>query len=121
MIALLAQEQTGSPLGLLLPVLLFGAVFYFLMYRPQKARQRQQQALMQALEVGDEVMTAGGIFGTVTAIDEDDDVVTVEVAPGTRIRMLRRAIAQRLVDDADVEPVDDVDDDLPDEGAGSRP
>jgi preprotein translocase subunit YajC len=105
----------------LLPLVLMGGIFYFLLIRPQKARQRQQQALMSALQVGDDVMTAGGIFGTVTAIDEDEDIVTVEVAPGTNVRMLRRAIAQRLVEDEDeADDLEDVRDDLPDEGAGSR-
>lgn len=116
---LLAQagDQGGSLFSLLLPLVLMGGVFYFLLIRPQKSRQRQQQALMEALEVGDEVMTAGGIFGRVTAIDTEEDIVTVELAPGTQVRMLRRAIAQRLVEDVD----QDVDGDMPDEEAGSRP
>jgi preprotein translocase subunit YajC len=116
---LLAQagnEGGGSIAGLLLPLVLMGGVFYFLLIRPQKARQRQQQALLEALHVGDEVMTASGLFGRVTAIDEDEDIVTVEVAPGTNVRMLRRAIAQRLTGDEDL----DVEDDAPDEEAGSR-
>ncbi len=120
MIDLLAQaggdQAGGSLVSLLLPLVLMGGIFYFLLIRPQRARQRQQQALMSALEVGDEVMTAGGIFGRVTAIDADEDIVTVELAPGTQVRMLRRAIAQRLVDEED-----DLDDELPDEEAGSRP
>ena len=128
MIDLLAQaggdQGGGSVTSFLLPLVLFGGIFYFLLIRPQKTRQRQQQALMEALEVGDEVMTAGGIFGTVTDIDADADIVTVEVAPGTRVRMLRRAIAQRLVDDGDddldAEDAEDVEDDIPDEEAGSR-
>jgi preprotein translocase subunit YajC len=115
MTALLAQsgEQTGGLTGLLFPLLLMGGVFYFLLIRPQRTRQRQQQALLAALQVGDEVMTAGGIFGTITEIDEDNDTVTVEISPGTRIRMLRRAIAQRMVEDDLGEPSDG--------GAGSRP
>jgi preprotein translocase subunit YajC len=116
---LLAQagnEGGGSIAGLLLPLVLMGGVFYFLLIRPQKARQRQQQALLEALHLGDEVMTASGLFGRVTAIDEDEDIVTVEVAPGTNVRMLRRAIAQRLTGDEDL----DVEDDAPDEEAGSR-
>jgi preprotein translocase subunit YajC len=116
---LLAQagnEGGGSIASLLLPLVLMGGVFYFLLIRPQKARQRQQQALLEALHVGDEVMTASGLFGRVTAIDEDEDIVTVEVAPGTNVRMLRRAIAQRLTGDEDL----DVEDDAPDEEAGSR-
>ncbi len=111
---LLAQgsgsTQTGSPLGLLLPLVLMGAVFYFLLIRPQRAQRQRQQALLQALQIGDEVMTAGGMFGTITEIDDEADTVTVEIAPGTRVRMLRRAIAQRLTED-----------ETPGEGAEPRP
>lgn len=119
MIDVLAQssDQTGgSLLGLLLPLVLMGAVFYFLLIRPQRTRQRQQQQLLSSLEVGDEVMTAGGIFGTITGIDEDEDIVTVRIAPGTEIRMVRRAVAQRLVEDGYTD-----DEGTDDEEAGSRP
>jgi preprotein translocase subunit YajC len=111
---LLAQngEQTGNPLAAFALPLLLLVGFYFLLIRPQRNRQRQQQALIAALEVGDEVMTTGGIFGTIVDIDEDEGVLTVEIAPGTRIRMLRQGIAQRFVEeetggDEDGGPVDE--------------
>jgi preprotein translocase subunit YajC len=126
MIEILAQssESGGSLLSLLFPLVLLGGVFYFLLLRPNRTRQRQQQSLLESLKVGDEVMTAGGIFGTLKAIDEEDDTVTVEIAPGTEVRMLRRGIAQRLVDEPEEEGRDD-DDGTEDQGfdqeAGSRP
>ena len=97
---LLAQQTSGgsSLIGLALPILLIVG-FYFLLIRPQRNRQRQQQALVASLEVGDEVMTNGGIFGTIIDIDDDEGIVTVEIAPGTRIRMLRQGISQRFVED----------------------
>jgi preprotein translocase subunit YajC len=97
---IIAQEQTsgGSLIGLALPILLIVG-FYFLLIRPQRNRQRQQQALVASLEVGDEVMTNGGIFGTIVDIDDDEGIVIVEIAPGTRIRMLRQGISQRFVED----------------------
>jgi preprotein translocase subunit YajC len=126
MIEILAQssESGGSLLSLLFPLVLLGGVFYFLLLRPNRTRQRQQQSLLESLKVGDEVMTAGGIFGTLKAIDEEDDTVTVEIAPGTEVRMLRRGIAQRLVDEPEEEGGDG-DDGTEDQGfdqeAGSRP
>jgi preprotein translocase subunit YajC len=66
-----------------------------------------QRELLNQLEVGDEVVTAGGIFGTIVDID-DDDVITVTIAPGTNIRMLRGGISRRLVDEDTYE--DDEDD-----------
>ena len=99
-LGILAQEgQSGSSLvGLALPVLLIVG-FYFLLIRPQRNRQRAQQALVASLEVGDDVMTSGGIFGTIVDIDDDEGTVTVEIAPGTRVRMLRQGISQRFAED----------------------
>ncbi|MGH2528369.1 MAG: preprotein translocase subunit YajC [Actinomycetota bacterium] len=121
MISILAQadSQSSSPAQYLIPLLLMGGVFYFLLIRPQRMRQRQQQSLLDRLRIGDDVMTSGGLFGTVKRIDEDTDTVTVEIAPGTEVRMLRRAIAQRLVEDEG--DGDDGTDEGSDEEAGSRP
>jgi preprotein translocase subunit YajC len=127
MIQILAQSSGGTSSGgslvsLLFPLVLLGGVFYFLLLRPNRTRQRQQQSLLESLQVGDEVMTAGGIFGTLKDIDEEDDIVTVEIAPGTDVRMLRRAISQRMVDEPDQEQGDDGTEDHGfDEEAGSRP
>jgi preprotein translocase subunit YajC len=99
---ILAQEsgQTGGSLiGLALPVLMIVG-FYFLLIRPQRSRQRAQQTLLASLEVGDEVMTTGGMYGTIVEIDDDEGTVTVEIAPGTRVKMVRQGIAQRFVEDA---------------------
>jgi preprotein translocase subunit YajC len=93
-----AGQTGGSLIGLALPVLMLVG-FYFLLIRPQRNRQRTQQALLASLEVGDEVMTTGGIFGTIIEIDEDEGVITVEIAPGTRVKMVRNGIAQRFVED----------------------
>jgi len=97
----LAQADGGgsSLVGLALPLLMIVG-FYFLLIRPQRNRQKAQQALLSSLEVGDEVMTSGGIFGTIIEIDDDEGTVTVEIAPGTRVRMLRQGISQRFVEDA---------------------
>lgn len=98
--ATLAQngEAGSSLIGFALPVLMIVG-FYFLLIRPQRNRQRAQQALIASLEVGDEVMTTGGIFGTIVEIDDDEGIVIVEIAPGTRIRMLRQGISQRFVEE----------------------
>ena len=106
MFELLAQDsQGGSSLVAFLPLLLMGGIFYFLLIRPQQRRAKSQQALLRSVEVGDEIVTTAGVFGTVTDIDDIDDVVTVEIAPGTRIRMVRAGIGRLVADD--VETLDD--------------
>jgi preprotein translocase subunit YajC len=118
-LAILAQDSQGgsSLIGLALPILLIVG-FYFLLIRPQRNRQRAQQALVASLEVGDDIMTTGGIFGTIVEIDDDEGTVTVEIAPATRIRMLRQGISQRFVEDT-VE--DDEGDETADEGIDREP
>ena len=101
-----STQSSGSLATLALPLLMIVG-FYFLLIRPQRSRQRAQQALLSALEVGDEVMTTGGIFGTIVEIDEDEGVITVEIAPGTRVRMIRNGIAQRFADDDEVADSDE--------------
>jgi preprotein translocase subunit YajC len=74
---------------------------YLLFMRPQKKRQLQQQHLLDELRVGDEVLTAGGIYGTISELD--DDQVTVEIAPTVEVRVSRRAIAGVTPDAAEDE------------------
>ena len=99
MLAILAQQNQANPIVAFLPLLLMGVVFYFLLIRPQSQRRRAQMEMQSDVEVGDEVVTTAGIYGTITDIDDDYGIVTVEVAPNTDVRMARAAIAQRVVDD----------------------
>lgn len=74
--------------------LLIVAAVWFLLLRPQRRRYLEHQDLMSGLEVGHEVITAGGIHGRVEALD--DDVIHLEVAPGAVIRVARRAVMTDL-------------------------
>jgi len=108
MFELIAQEsqQGGNILTLLAPLGLMGVLFYFLLIRPQQRRQKAQRELLSSVDVGDEVVTVAGIYGTVTDIDDDLDQITVEIAPGIEIRMVRRAISQVVGDTEDDDFVD---------------
>ena len=101
-----AQAQgAGSFTPLLFIVLLFG-VMYFLMIRPQQKRRREAMQMQSALAPGDEIVTIGGMHATVVSLD--DDVVTVEIAPGVNARYARPAIArvvQRGTAEAEEPPV----------------
>jgi len=101
MLAILAQQQSPNALVGLLPLLLMGVVFYFLLIRPQNQRRRAQMEMQSNVDVGDEVVTTAGIYGTITEIDEEYGTVMLEIAPNTEIRVSRAAIANRLVDDDD--------------------
>jgi preprotein translocase subunit YajC len=71
-------------------LLLLGA-FWLLLIRPAQRRQKQQQALTSEVEIGDEIVTAGGLYGTVTELGDDE--VRIEIAPKIEVRLARRAIA----------------------------
>src|SRR2546423_1031025 len=97
----------------LLPILLLFAVMYMLVIRPQQRRLRMHQEFVSSLQEGDEVVTTGGIFGTVTTLE--DETALLEVAPGVTVRVLRSAINRRLADDEPEESYDDDDDEISDE------
>lgn len=78
-------------------------VFYFLWYRPQQAQRKKVKNLMATLAPGDQVMTAGGLVGTLRTID--GDMVGIEIAPGVVVRFTLRAVIERLTPPAD--PTDD--------------
>ena len=80
-------------------------LLWLIVVRPQRKRQNQQRALINELRVGDEVLTAGGIYGTVSRIDDDE--VTVEIAPNTEVRVARRAIAGITRDEDEEETAED--------------
>jgi preprotein translocase subunit YajC len=69
------------------------ALFYFVMVRPQQKRQKNHQAMMEELQRGDKVMTAGGIYGTIETISEDSIVIKVE--SGASLRVARNSVVGR--------------------------
>jgi preprotein translocase subunit YajC len=82
----------SNPLGTFLPLILLVVVFYFLLIRPQRKRQQEQVQMQNNLAPGARVMTTTGLFGTVSAIDDDD--VILEVAPGIETRWVKAAIGR---------------------------
>lgn len=127
MFDLMAQSSGGAgPLGVLLPFLLLGGLFYFMILRPQQRRQRAQQALVNAVDVGDEIITTAGIYGVITGVDDEEGTIRVEIAPGTEIRLLRAGIGRRVTEDEDVDDayddsVDDDGDDVDDQDHPDQP
>lgn len=101
-------------MGPLLILILLFVVMYAAMIRPQQKRAREHQALIAAVQVGDEVMTTAGIFGTVTAVE--GDVISIEISPGTVMRVARAGIGRRLSAELEQfeagETFDDIDDEL---------
>ena len=92
----LAQAKAGVPgpmeqIGtMIIPLGIIFFIFYLLIWRPQGKQRDAHQAALNALKVDDEVVTAGGILGKIRSIDEQ--VITLEISKGTKMRILRRNI-----------------------------
>jgi preprotein translocase subunit YajC len=84
-------------LEVLIPILLLVALTYFVLVRPQRRRQQQQNEMISELKVGSEILTAGGVYGTVKTLGDDE--LTVEIAPGTIVKLDKRAVAMVVPED----------------------
>jgi preprotein translocase subunit YajC len=115
LIPILAADTSSGSSGftVLLPLLLMGGIFYFLLIRPQRRQRQAHQRLVDSVDIGDEVVTIGGVYGIVKALD--DESLTLEVAPNVSVRFARGAIARKLVFDEEEEYEDSVEDDQPDD------
>jgi preprotein translocase subunit YajC len=91
-----APAGAASPdmLSGLLPIVLIFVVFYFLLIRPQQKRAKEHRNMVEALTVGDEVVTAGGILGKIVRVDEQ--WLRIEVAKGTEVSVARGTVSQSV-------------------------
>jgi preprotein translocase subunit YajC len=78
-----------------LPLVLIFVVFYFLLIRPQQRKAKDHKTMLDALRRGDRVVTGGGIIGTVARVENPEEV-TVDIAEGVRVRVLRSTISSVL-------------------------
>jgi len=88
-----AQDAAAAAPGIqsFLPIVIIGVIFYFFMIRPEAKKQKDQKALMDALQKGDEVYTSFGILGTVVGMTEK--VITLEISENAKVKVLRSQIA----------------------------
>jgi preprotein translocase subunit YajC len=89
----MADAGQPSMLITLAPMLIIFAIFYVLLIRPQQKQQQEHAKMTAALRRGDKVVTGGGILGTVIRANEGENEITVEIAEGVRIRVLRHTVS----------------------------
>ncbi len=87
-----AAAPGGGGMSQILILVVFVVVFYFLLIRPQQKRAKEQQNMLSKLATGDEIVTTGGILGRITEVG--DPYLTVEIADGVRVRVLKSQISQ---------------------------
>jgi preprotein translocase subunit YajC len=102
---ILAQAAAGgSPMSTLIFVAVLAAIMYFIMIRPQQKQLKTHRELIAGLKKGDEVVTQGGMLGKIYLVSER--TVTLEIANGVRIRVLKTSIAAKgtVADDVAAKP-----------------
>jgi len=85
-----AAAAGDSGFASLIPLVLIMVIFYFLLIRPQQKKLKEHKAMVEATKKGDSIVTGGGIFGKIT--DVKDDVLTVEIADGVKVKVKRDTI-----------------------------
>ena len=90
LVAMAPPPAGVNPIVAFLPYILIAAVFYFVLIRPMKSRQQKVQQFLEALKVGDRVVTSGGIYGSITRVDKER--LHLQIADKVRIEISRNAV-----------------------------
>jgi preprotein translocase subunit YajC len=96
-VLLQAQGQPSMMPTILMLVAMF-AILYFFMIRPQQKKQKEVQKFRNSLTVGQDIVTIGGMHGTIKSINDADNTVTIEVATGVKIKFAKAAIVPNYSD-----------------------
>ena len=91
-----APAQQGGGMEMIIMLVVFGLVFYFMIYRPQAKRVKEHKNLMSALAKNDEVLTQGGLVGKIAKVADDKDFVVISIAEGTEVTLQKSAISAVL-------------------------
>jgi len=89
------QGQPSS-IGFFLPIILIFVIMYFLIFRPQMKKQKEQKKMVDSLKKGDKIITVGGILGTIAGVKEKEGTLIVKVAENTKIELVRTSVARVL-------------------------
>lgn len=98
--AQIADEAAKQPSMIvsMLPIVMIIGVFYFLIIRPQSKKLKEHQTMLSEVTKGDQVITSGGIFGTVARVEKDNNIIFVEIADKVKIKVRQDAIAEIIKD-----------------------
>jgi preprotein translocase subunit YajC len=94
----LQAQPEGSPFGAFVPIILITAIFYLLLIRPQQKKQKQLEAMIKAIDKGDNVVTSGGLHGKVIGVT--DDVLTLDIG-GVKGERIKVKVARARIEHVD--------------------
>lgn len=93
LILMAGGAQGGNPITQIIPLVLIIVVFYFFMIRPQMKKAKETKKYIEALKVGDKILTIGGIYGTIQKLN-DDGTIIMAVEDGTKMKISKNAVSQ---------------------------
>ena len=102
MLLAMGTQQSGSAgggsstIGMWLPIILIFAIMYFLIFRPQAKKQKQQRLMIESLKKGDKIITIGGIHGKIVGIKEKEGTILVKIDDNTKVELVRSSVAKVL-------------------------
>ncbi|MDO4697061.1 MAG: preprotein translocase subunit YajC [Pasteurellaceae bacterium] len=88
--------QQGGGMEMIFILVVFGLIFYFMIYRPQAKRQKQQRDLLASLAKGDEVLLSGGLIGKITKVTAESDNIVIALNDTTEVTVNRNFVVQQL-------------------------
>jgi len=86
--------QQPNTFGFFMPIIMIFLIMYFLIFRPQMKKQKQQKQMLEAVKKGDKIITVGGIVGTVAGVKEKEGTLIVKIADSTKIELVKTSIAK---------------------------
>jgi preprotein translocase subunit YajC len=90
------QGQAGGGIYLIVWMALIFVVMYLLLIRPQRKKQKEHDLLLKELKKGDRVVTSGGMFGTIFAIDDERNIIVLKIGEDVKLEFLRSSIAAKV-------------------------
>jgi len=94
-----ASAQGGGGLSSIIMMAAIFAIFYFIMIRPQQQKMKEHKKMLDAVKKGDEIVTAGGIYGTVEGVNQD--TLTVKIAEGVKVKITRGSVGDVVKPEGD--------------------
>ena len=88
--------QQGSGLEMLIILAVFGVIFYFMVFRPQSKRQKEQRNLLSSLAKGDEILTSGGLIGKITKVSTEDENIVIALNDNNEVMISRNCVVATL-------------------------
>ena len=88
--------QQGSGLEMLIILAVFGVIFYFMVFRPQSKRQKEQRNLLSSLSKGDEILTSDGLIGKITKVSAEDENIVIALNDNNEVMISRNFVVATL-------------------------